>query len=88
MYSLTQAGRLAYIKPIKHLSADGYIPTGQTPGLLRHITRPATFNLVLDNVVVKVIGQAHADHLINIPKKNYYGTIDRYGKIFCVIHFK
>ena len=88
MYGLPQAGILAYIKLIKHLAANGYIPTGHTPGLLCHITCPTTFNLVVDKFWVKVVGQTHSDHLINSLKKNYGITIDRYGKIFCRIHLK
>jgi hypothetical protein len=41
MYGLPQAGRLAYIKLIKHLADDAYVPTGDPPGLFHHITRPA-----------------------------------------------
>jgi len=35
-----------------------------------------------------VIGDTHAEHLINTLKKNYDVTIDREGKIFCGIHLK
>ena len=61
MCGLPQYGRLAYIKLVKHLATDGYIPTVHTPGLFRHITRPKNFNLVVDNFGVKVVGQTHAD---------------------------
>jgi len=50
MYGLPQAGQLAYIKLIKHLAADGYLSTGNMPGLFRHITRPTIFNLVVDDL--------------------------------------
>jgi hypothetical protein len=86
MYGLPQSGRLAYIKLIQHLADDGYIPTGHTPGLFRHITRPTTFNLVVDDFGVKVVGQTHADHLIASLKKHYDLTIDQDGQIFCGIH--
>jgi len=79
MYGLPQAGRLAYIKLIKHLAADGYLPTGNMPGLFRHITRPTIFNLVVDDFGCMVIGDTHAEHLINTLKKNYDVTIDRYS---------
>ena len=88
MYGLPQAGRMAYIKLIKHLAEDGYIPTGNTPGLFRHITRPTIFNLVVDDFGCMVIGDTHAEHLINTLRKNYDVTIDREGKIFCGIHLK
>jgi len=86
MYSLPQAGRLSYIKLVKHLADDGYIPTGHTPGLFHHITRPTTFNLVVDDFGVKVVGQEHADHLIQTFQKHYDITIDRDSNFFCGIH--
>ena len=88
MYGLPQAGILAYIKLIKHLAANGYIPTGHTPGLFHHITFPTTFNLVVDGFGVKVVIQTHASYLINRLKKNYDAKIDRHGKILCGIHLK
>ena len=88
MYGLPQAGRMAYIKLIKHLAEDGYLPTGNTPGLFRHITRPTIFNLVVDDFGCMVIGDTRAEHLINTLKKKYDVTIDCEGKIFCGIHLK
>jgi hypothetical protein len=86
MYGLPQARRLASVKLIKHLADDGYVPTGHTPGLFHHITHPTTFNLVVDDFRVKVVGQTHAGHLIQSLQKHYDVTIDRDGKIFCGIH--
>ena len=77
IYGLPQSGRLAYIKLVKNLATNGYIPTGHTQGLFLHITQPTTFNLVVDDFGVKVVRQNHADHLINIMKKKYDVTIDR-----------
>jgi hypothetical protein len=88
MYSLPQAGRLAYIKLTKHLADDGYVLTGHTPGLFCHIPHPTTFNLVVDDFGVKVVGQTHANHLINTLKKHHDIIIDREGKIFCGIHLQ
>ena len=86
MYGLPKSVRLAYIKLVKHLATDGYIPTGHTPGLFLHITRPTTFNLVVNDFGVKVVGQTHADLLINSLKKKYDVTIDCGRKIFCGVH--
>ena len=86
MYGLPQAGRMAYLKLVKHLAADGYLPTGQTPGLFKHISRPILFNLVVDDFGIKVQGKNHAEHLINTLKKHYDVTVDWEGKIFCGIH--
>ena len=88
MYSLPQSGRLAYIKLVRHLSTDGYIPTDHTPGLFYYITGHTTFNLVVDNFGVKVLGKTHANHLINNTKKNNDVIIDGDDKIFFGIHLK
>ena len=80
MYAPPQYGRLAYIKLVKHLAANEYIPTGNTPDQFRQITRPATFNLVVNNSGVKVAGKTHANHLFNSIKKNYDVKIYRNGK--------
>ena len=53
MYSLSQSGRLAYIKLIKHLSVYRYLPIGHTPRLFHHITCPVTFWFVVDDFGVK-----------------------------------
>ena len=65
IYGLLQAGRFAYIKIVKHLAGDYYLPTGHTPVLFCHLTRPTTFNLVVDKFGAKVFGKHNADHLIN-----------------------
>jgi hypothetical protein len=88
MYGLPQAGRMAYLKLKRHLAADGYLPTGQTPGLFKHITRPILFTLVVDDFGVKFQGQHHADHLINTLKKHYDVTVDKTGNLFCGLHLK
>jgi hypothetical protein len=54
--------------------------------ILLHITLPTTFNLVVDDFVVKVIGQTHADHLIHSLQSSTNMTINSDGKIFCGIH--
>jgi hypothetical protein len=88
MYGLPQSGRLAYIKLVKHLADDGYHPTGHTPGLFRHVTRPTTFNLVVDDFGVKAVGEIHAQHLIDTLRKHYDITVDKKGELFCGVHLK
>ena len=65
IYGIPQAGHFSYIKLVKHLSDDCYFPTGHTPGLFRHLTRPATFNLVVDDFGAKCFVKHNDDHLIN-----------------------
>ena len=86
MYGLPQAGRMAYKKLITHLAADGYIPTGHTPGLFKHLTRPVLFCLVVDDFGANIVGRLHGEHFINSLKKHYEVTIDWDDKIFCGVH--
>ena len=88
MYGLPQAGRMAYEKLVNHLADDGYRPTGHTPGLFKHDTRPVLFNLVVDDFGVKFVGKENVEHLISTLKKHYDITIDREGALFCGIHLK
>ena len=77
---------MAYLKLKRHLAADGYLPTGHTPGLFKHITRPVMFNLVVDDFGVKYQGKQHALHLISTLQKHYDVTIDWSGDLFCGLH--
>jgi hypothetical protein len=66
----------------------GYVPTGQTPGLFKHLLRPVSFSLVVNDFGIKYVGKEHADHLLQCLDKEYPLTIDWEGKIFCGIHLK
>ena len=61
IYGLPQAVRFDYIKLVKHRANDWYLPTGHTPGIFHHLTRPATFNLFVDNFGAKIIGKHNGD---------------------------
>ena len=37
-----------------------------TPGLYRHVSRPISFTLVVDDLGVKYVGKKHANHLVNV----------------------
>ena len=75
-------------KLIKHLAADGYIPTGYTPGLFKHLTCPILFCLVVDDFGAKIVGRLHSEHLIKSLQKHYEVTIVDWwdGAIFCGVH--
>ena len=53
IYGLPQAGKLANTALKEHLTPYGYFEVAHTPGLWRHITRPITFSLVVDDFGVK-----------------------------------
>ena len=65
IFGLPQAGRFAHIKIVKHLADICYFPTGHTPGLLRHLTRPTRFNVFFDKFGANFFGKHYADHLID-----------------------
>ena len=71
MYGLPQAGKIAHELLKKRLTKAGYHPTQFTPGLWKHVWRPITFTLVVDNFRIKVEGNNHANHLVS-TLKNYY----------------
>ena len=65
IYDIPQSGRFAYIKLVKHLSDDCHFPTGNIPGFFLRLTRPTTFNLVVDDFGTKIVGKHNTDHIIN-----------------------
>jgi hypothetical protein len=85
MYGLPQAGRLAYDQLTQHLQLAGYVPTGQIPGLFKHLTRPIYFTLVVDDFGAKFVSKDDVLHRINHLKKKYLVTTDWEGKLFCGI---
>ena len=81
MYGLPQAGLIANELLKERLTTAGYYECQFTPGLYRHVWRPITFTLVVDDFGVKFTGDAHANHLINALKKDYNVSIDWNGKL-------
>ena len=65
MYSLPQAGMLAYEQLEYHLSGHEYYPSKHTLGLWLHCTRSISFCHVVDNFGVKYDKSKDAHHLIN-----------------------
>ena len=65
---LPQAGRFNYTKLLKHLSDYCYFVTGHAPGISLHLTRPTTFNIVVDDFGTKIVGNHNANHLTNTQK--------------------
>ena len=53
MYGLPQAGRIANQLLVKRMRKAGYHPCQFTPGLWRHVWRPITFTLVVDDFGIK-----------------------------------
>ena len=66
-------------------SPHGYYKCKHTPGLWRHLTRPISFTLVVDDFGVKYVGREHVDHLIKCIKEKYELTEDWSGDLYCGI---
>ena len=85
MYGLPHADLLAHRQLKRLLSATGYYECQYTPGLWQHEWRPILFSFVVDDFGVKVVGDTHANHLVNTLKKNYDITVDWKGDLFVEI---
>jgi hypothetical protein len=88
VWGLPQAGILANKLLRKRLLPHGYFECNNTPGLWKHITRPVSFTLVVDDFGVKYVGKEHVDHLIASIKKKYELTEDWTGDLYCGIKLK
>ena len=60
----------------------GYYITLFTPGLRRHVWRPITFTLVVDDFGVNFKVDAHANHLVKTLKKDYDVNLDCKGELY------
>ena len=78
LYGLPQAGRIAHDYLAKHLAKHGYHPTGATPGLFRHDTRPIWFLLVVDDFAVKYTARADVQHLLDAIHTVFPKTIENW----------
>ncbi len=86
VWGLPQAGILANKLLRKRLLPHGYYECTHTPGLWRHLTRPISVTLVVDNFGVKYIGKEHVQHLITCLKEKYELTEDWTGNLYCGIN--
>ena len=80
MHELPQAGKIASNTLIGPLRTTGYYPVQFTQGLWRHVWRPITFTLVVDDFGIKFVGKEHADHLLKSLLQWYKVTTDWEGK--------
>ena len=85
MYGLPQAGILANKLLRKRLAPHGYYEVPHTPGLWKHISRPISFTLVVDDFGIKYQGKENADHLIKVLEQHYEISKDWKGQLYCGI---
>jgi hypothetical protein len=88
VWGLPQAGILANKILCKHVLPHGYYECVNTHGLWKHIWRPISFTLVVNDFGVKYVGQEHVDHLIWCLKQQYKLTEDQTGNLYCGITLK
>ena len=71
MYGLPVAGILANKLLKSRLTKKGYFELPHTPGLWKHVTRPISFTLVVDDLDIKYEGKEHANHLLSALTNHY-----------------
>ena len=71
MYGLPAVGILANKMLKSRLAKKGYFELPHTPGLWKHVSRPISFTLVVDDFGINCVGKDHADHLISALTDNY-----------------
>ena len=88
MYGLKQAAILAYNQLKKNLAPHGYYPIPNTVGLWKHINRPISFCLCVDDFRIKFQNKDDANHLIQTLQKFYKINIDWTGEHYCGLTLK
>eukprot|EP00804_Cyclotella_cryptica_P015850 CCRYP_006347-RA/>CCRYP_006347-RA protein AED:0.34 eAED:0.34 QI:0/0/0/1/0/0/3/0/479 len=88
MYGLPQAGLLANKLLAKRLNIVGYYQCQYTLGLWRHVWRPITFSLVVDNFGIKTVGLTNATQLKQTLEKYYEVNVDWTGQLYCGVHLE
>ena len=82
MYGLKQAAVLAYNNLSKLLLKAGYFPLVNSQGMWKHISKPTTFCLCVDDFGVKYCNKEDVQHLIDAISTQYTCTIDWTGRNF------
>ena len=88
MYGLPHAGKIANELLVSRMRGAGYHPCQFTPGLWRHVWRPVTFTLVVDDFGIRFVGDTHATHLKETLERWYDITIDWEGSKYVGISLK
>ena len=68
MYGLKQAAILAYKQLVRWLKTQGYHPIPTSNGLWKYMSRPALFELCVDDFGVKYNSTEDLQHLISTLK--------------------
>ena len=71
IYGPPAAGILANKLLKSRLTKKGYFELPHTPGLWKHVSRPISFTLVVDDFGIKYEGKEHANHLLTALTDHY-----------------
>jgi hypothetical protein len=71
MYGLKDAGKLSNLRLVSLLSESGFFETS-TPCLFRHVSRPISFVLVVDDFGIKYHNRHDYDYLISCLSRLYH----------------
>ena len=85
-YGLKQGGKIAHDDLVEHLKKHGYVRSGTTDGLFKHITRDISFTLVVDDFGIKYLRDEDVDHLLKIMRLKYTFKVDMDAKQYIGIH--
>ena len=88
IYGLKEASLLAFKQLVKNMKPHGYEPMPYTPGLWRHVSRPTTFTLCVDDFGIKYFTKDDANHLLKAIQSNYETTVDWTGSLYCGLNLK
>ena len=88
MYGIPIAGKIANNLLTKRIDKAGCYPCQFTVGLWKHVWRPVTFTLVVDDFGVKFVGKRHIQHLENTLKRWYDLMVGWTGKTYGGIALK
>ena len=85
MYGLPAAGILANKLLKSRLAKKRYFELPHTPVFWKHVSRPISFTLVVDDFGIKYVGKEHTDHLLSSLTDYYKIENDWEGKLYCGI---
>ena len=83
MYGLPAAGILANKLLKSRMAKKGYFELPHTPGLSKHVSRPISLTLVVDDFGIKYVGKEHADHPLSGLTDYYKIENDRKRALYC-----
>ena len=82
MYGIPEAGRLANDLLRERLKKYGYIEATHTPGYWKHIWKPISWTLIVDDFGFSYTNKRHVEELLKIMSQWYVMKMDWKGTSF------